>query len=112
MKKYDVNLAGPAIQDLDDIYAYIAFILLEEDTAWSQIGRIEKHIFGLDCLPERHQLCPYEPWHSLGVRQVPVDNYIVYYVIEQDKALVTVTRIMYAGSNVGEAKLLEKLQTK
>ena len=83
MKKYRIMITEPAAQDLDDIFSYIAFELLE-----------------LSELPLRHPFCPHEPWKSVGVRQLPVDNYIIYYVVHEESATVSITRILYGGSDV------------
>lgn len=100
MKKYRIMITEPAAQDLDDIFSYIAFELLEPGTSLNQIGRIEDQIRKLSELPLRHPFCPHEPWKSVGVRQLPVDNYIIYYVVHEESATVSITRILYGGSDV------------
>lgn len=51
--KYKIVLTKQADTDLRDIYEYIAFNLLEPETAARQLGRIEKGILSLDEIPER-----------------------------------------------------------
>ena len=55
MEQYNVKLLRRAVQDLDDIYSYIAQSLLELETASRLLGRLENAIFSLEALPYR---CP------------------------------------------------------
>lgn len=41
-----------------------------------------------------------EPWCSRGLRVMPVDNYLVFYIPNKDAGIVTVIRVMYAGRDV------------
>lgn len=40
-----------------------------------------------------------EPERSNGIRKMPVDNYLVFYVIKEDRVIVT--NILYSGSDIG-----------
>lgn len=46
-------------------------------------------------MPERYQIYDKEPWKSRGLRVLPVDHYIVLYVVDHDDQIVTILRIMY-----------------
>lgn len=41
-----------------------------------------------------------EPWCSRGLRIMPVDNYVVFYIPDEDTKTVTVVRVMYNGRDV------------
>lgn len=99
---FDVITTEQADNDLRGIYEYIAFELLSPDNAAGQLERLEKHIMGLEEFPERHRLYDKEPWRSRDWRWMPVDNYMVFYVVEKAKRQVTVTRVMYEGRNIEE----------
>lgn len=79
------------------IYEYIAFELLSQDNAAGQLKRLEEHIIGLEEFPERFKFYENEPWHSKGLRIMPVDNYLVFYIANKKVETVTIIRIMYAG---------------
>ena len=51
-------------------------------------------------MPERYKRYENEPWKSKGLRMMPVDNYIVFYITDNDKHTVTVIRVMYGGRNI------------
>lgn len=53
-------------------------------------------------MPERFLRYGKEPWYSRGLRFVEVDNYIVFYIPDIKKQVVTVLRVMYSGRNIEE----------
>ncbi len=55
---------------------------------------------GLAEFPEKFSLYKKEPWHSRGLRVMPVDNYLVFYLSDKDAAIVTVIRVMYSGRDI------------
>ena len=100
--KYKVIFTKRADCDLRDIYEYIAFTLLEPETASRQLERIEKSILSLEEIPDRFRAFEKEPWHSRGLRQMPVDNFLVFYIPKANDETVTVIRVMYEGRNIDE----------
>ena len=103
---YEVETTDQAETDLRDIYEYIAFELLAPDHASGQLDRLEAHIEGLGEFPEKFRRYDKEPWHGRGMRVMPVDNYLVFYIPDVETALVTIIRVMYAGRDV-DAQLQE-----
>lgn len=95
MIKYSVELMPEAIDDLQAIYDYIAYVLKSEINASAQLDRLETEILKLDCLPEGFRLYDKEPWRSRGLRMLPVDNYIVFYITDSEAKTVHVLRVMY-----------------
>ena len=97
---FNVVYSSEARQDLRDIYEYIAYELLEPDTAAGQTNRIMKAARSLDQMPRRHRLYEEEPWHSQGLRFLPVDNYLIFYLPDETNNIVNIIRIMYGGRDV------------
>lgn len=97
---YSVVYSPEAMNDLREIYAYIAFDLQAPDAAEGQINRLRKEIRSLDFMPLRYAIVDWEPWMSMGMHKVPVDNFIVYYAVNNDSLTVTVIRIFYGGRDV------------
>ena len=52
---------------------------------------------GLQQLPERFRVYEKEPWHARGLRVVAVDNYVVFYIPDSTKGIVTIIRVLYGG---------------
>lgn len=88
--------------DLRGIVEYIAFTLLEPEIAARQLARIEKGILSLEEMPERFRVYEEEPWHSRGLWQMPLDNFIVFYIPKADEKTVTTIRVMYGGRDIDE----------
>ena len=89
-----------AKRDLRGIYSYIAEELLVPDTAAGQVQRIMKEIRSLEEMPMRYRLYDDEPWHGLGLRFFPVDNYLVFYLPDDNTNAVRIVRIMYGGRDI------------
>lgn len=97
---FHVAYSAEARQDLRDIYEYIACELLVPETAAGQTERIMKAIRSLEQMPMRHRLYEEEPWHSQGLRVLPADNYLVFYLPDENSATVNIIRIMYGGRDI------------
>lgn len=97
---YNIIYSRQAFLDLSELYEYIRFTLQVPKTAEKQVSRIRKTIRSLDTMPMRHSLVEWEPWHSMGIRRVLIDNYTAFYLVDEDKCSVTVVRIFYAGRNI------------
>ena len=97
---YNVVYSPQALNDLKDIYAYIAQELLVPDTARNQVNRIRKEIRSLDFMPSRYALVDWEPWKSMGMHKVPVDNFVVFYTVDSDSMTVAIIRIVYGGRDI------------
>lgn len=97
---YEITTTNQADADLRGIYEYIAFELLSPGNAAGQLQRLEEHIIGLEEFPEKFRLYEKEPWHSRGLRVMPVDNYLVLYIPDKVAEIVTVIRIMYGGRDI------------
>ena len=87
-------------RDLRNLYEYIAFNLLVPETAAQQMQRTMEEIRSLEMMPMRHRLYGEELWLSQGLRFFPVDNYLVFYLPDEDKKIVRIIRIMYSGMDV------------
>ena len=92
---YDVKIAESAQLDMRMIYKYIADTLMESIVAEEQYTRIETAVYSLEQMPERFRRYEKEPWRSRNLRVMPVDNYIVFYTVDNEKRVVNVVRIMY-----------------
>jgi len=108
-KKYTIAYAKEAYEDLKAIYAYIAEKLVEPAIAAKQVDRIRIAVRGLESMPNRCAVVPWEPWVSMGIRKLIVDNYIVFYLVDEVAQRVSVIRIAYRGRDM-ESVLGEQTQ--
>lgn len=95
---YNVGYSVNALGDLREIYSYITNELIVPETAAAQLGRIRKEVRSLDFMPARYTLVEWEP--SMKMHQLPVDNFIVYYLVDDKERTVTVARIFYGVRDI------------
>ena len=106
MKQYKVEITKEALQDMEDIYNYIAIDLLAPDNAMGQYNRIADEILTLDTFPERFRIMDSEPEKRMELRRMLVDNYSVFYTIRDERVIVT--DVLYMASDI-EARLRGEL---
>ncbi len=99
MDKYEVRLLNRALQDLDDIYGYIARTLAEPGTATELIDTLESEILSLEYLPHRCPVRRSGAYAKDGYRQLMVKNYIVIYRINEAEKQVIIVTVRYARSS-------------
>ena len=100
MKQYALKITDKALSDMSAIYDYIADQLQAPDMAIQQYDRLAEAIEALRVFPERCPLLRSQPERSLGMRQLPVNHYIVIFVVTE--AAVTVLRVLYSASDINQ----------
>ena len=100
MDKYKVKLYPDAMQDIDDIYLYIALQKLAPENAQKQTDRIWDGLKTLDTNPAKHQERQTGKYANKGYRQLLIDNYIAIYRIDEDKKVVYVVTVQYQGRDL------------
>lgn len=101
-QQYKVEITKEALQDMEDIYNYIAIELLAPENAMGQYNRIADEILTLDTFPERFRIMDSEPEKRMELRRMLVDNYSVFYTIRDERVIVT--NVLYTASDI-EARL-------
>ena len=99
-EEYKIVYSSESLDDMRKIYSYIACVLEEPVAAQKQISRIKKEINSLDFMPMRYSTVEWEPWHSMGMRKVVVDKYVVFYIPNDKNMDVTIIRIFYGGRDI------------
>ena len=97
-----IRYTKSAYEELDGIHKYIAENLLVPNIAIEQTRRIMSAIDTLDEMPFRNPLYDKEPWKSLGLRKLFIDNYIAFYYTNENTKEVIITHIFYGGRNIDE----------
>lgn len=92
---YKVKIAPFAISQLEDTARYISDVLLVPETAIKWLNKLEMEISSLSMMPERFPLTEEEPWKTNGIRKMLVKGFVVYYWVNKDKKIVTVTAVIY-----------------
>ena len=97
---YEVEVSEQAGRDLREIFENIAFELQSPENAIGQLDRLEEQILSLDAMPKRYRKYEREPWKSRELHILSVDNYVILYIPNSDKKVVTILRVMYAGRDI------------
>ncbi len=99
---WNVMYTEQSRRDLKNIHEYIAYTLNVPSTAVKQTQRIIEAIDLLNDFPMRFPVYEYEPWRSQGLRMLPVNNYIVFYLPIEESHTISIIRIIYGGRNLNE----------
>lgn len=51
-------------------------------------------------MPSRNPVVDWEPWKSMGIHKVLVDNFVIFYTVADDNHIVTIIRIVYGGRDI------------
>ncbi|MBQ5896489.1 MAG: type II toxin-antitoxin system RelE/ParE family toxin [Bacteroidaceae bacterium] len=92
---YKVKLTNNALAQLKEAVGYISKVLLEPEVARRWSDRIKKEILTLDHMPLRYPLVDEEPCRTEGIHKLTVENFIVYYWVNEDTSTVWVTAVVY-----------------
>lgn len=95
MKRYRILMTEPAAEDLLKIAEYTARELREPATAQKLVGKIKEAVMSLVEMPTRYATVAGERLATQGIRKLPLENYIVFYVISERDGTVTVVRILH-----------------
>ena len=90
---YRVITTRRALSDMDKAHFYIAAELHSPQAADNLIDVTERQINGLGAMPNRYAPTSDE---RLGIRTMPVSNYLVFYRVDYQAKRVTVIRVLYA----------------
>lgn len=97
---YNVSVSEQAEKDLRDIFEYIAFTLQVEQAAAGQLARLQKIILSLDTMPNRYPVYKKEPWRCRELRFVPVNHYVVFYLVDEAAQVVSIARVLYGSRDL------------
>ena len=93
---YKVKLTDHAVAQLQEAVIYISKVLQASTVAKHWAARVKKELASLSTMPARYPLTEDEPWHTEGVHKMSVENFLVYYWIDEEKKIVWITAIVYA----------------
>ena len=95
MKQYSIEITNLAEHDLESIGDYIAYELLSPNTAVNMISGIQKQINKLKNFPKRNEFDEDYILAQLGVRKDYYKNYKIYYLIDDNKNVIYIIRILH-----------------
>lgn len=92
---FEVITRPEAKKDLYEIFRYISEELFSPQSALKLLDEIESEILGLKTMPKRFPLISDEAFADKGFRLMPVKNYLVFYVVDEQTKTVNILSVMY-----------------
>lgn len=92
---YSIKLTPKAREDLDRIYSYISQELYAEKAAINIVEKIETSIMRLKDFPFSCNYVADEFLKNNRYRKLIIDNYIVFYLVNEEEQQVIVMRVLY-----------------
>ena len=96
---YNVNITDLAEEDIKAVTKYISKDLNAPVAANSLLDEIEKHEEILSESPNMYPNVPDQYLASLGLKFVIIKNYLMFYLIDEEKNVVNVIRFLYNRRN-------------
>jgi len=96
MAEYRIEITTRAKRDIKEIHTYITENLKEPNAADILLDRIETEILTLKHMPLRHSIERDEKLKLRNLRKLIVDNYLVFYTVNNRTKTVFIVRVLYA----------------
>jgi|SRR5680860_1222466 len=107
MDNYNVVVTQSADRDLGEIFDYVASRLNGSVTAAKLVSRFFDNMSALSFAPFRCLLSK-DLYHAKqGFRTLFVDNYIIFFVVDEELKQVIIHRVIYAKRNYRELFIRE-----
>ena len=94
-KKYSWVLTRTAESDIDETLTYISSVLHNPDAAVAFADHLEEQLDELCKSPKNGRLVENEFLNRDDVRRILVDNYIAYYILDDEEKHIIVLRVVY-----------------
>lgn len=99
MNHYTIKITKEARDDLKKIKEYLIYNLQELETVKNVIKKIKESIKSLSDYPKRFPIINDAYFSIRNLRKYNVNNYIIFYFVEERKMIVHIIRIIYAKTN-------------
>lgn len=94
-EKYTYKFTQIAEAELDTIFDFISRNLPSPIAAKKLMAKIEKQIDRLAMFPFSASKCQNDDLHRQGYRKLIIENYIVFYLVDEDNKTVIISRIIF-----------------
>lgn len=96
---YQIHITSNAKRDIMAAADYLEYSLKNKDAAEHLLDETTKQINSLTHLPERFCLVEDSVLANWGIRFIPINNYLAFYILNKEQHLVIVVRFLYQKSN-------------
>ena len=85
MDEYEVRVTRQALEQMKEIVHSISYDLMSPAAADNLLDSFKAEILKLSSLP----------WRTEGIRKMVVQNFLIYYWVDDDNSRVQVTAVIY-----------------
>lgn len=96
---YTINLTAPALLDIQKALTYITLNLQNKTAADNLYITINSKINNLPNFPNKYPLVTDPKLLYQQIRYIPVDNYLIFYSVNESEQKIQILRFLYAKSN-------------
>ena len=96
MNEDEVRVTRQALEQMKEIVHYISNDLIAPDAAGNLLDKMKAEITKLSSFPKKQALIDEEPWRTDGVRKLVVNNFLIYYWVDDENNRVQVTAVIYS----------------
>lgn len=97
--KYKITYLPLALDNLQGIGEYITYNFYSPAAAKRLVHKIRTRIRNLRGNPYLYRAYEHEPYKSRGIRYFPVDDYIVYYRVDEQAQTVYILKICHGSQS-------------
>ena len=99
MPQFEIVVTSDADRDMDEIFSYVSEKLQVPNAASNLIEKIYTALNALTVMPGRFSLSRDAFLAKQGFHVLPVENYLVFYVIDNLNQRVIIHRVIYGKRN-------------
>ena len=92
---YNIDITSLAETDILEAAKYIKEQLLNPSAADNLVDAVDKAVNSLKVMPSRHALVRDDSLASLGIRFMPVKNYLIFFTVREERKTVVIQRFLY-----------------
>lgn len=96
---YNVKVTQIAEQDYYKAEAYIKYELYNQKAAAGLAKKLHEAINDLSFFPTKYPICNDDFLRVWEIIIVPVNNYLLFYIVREDEKIVYVLRFLYSRRN-------------
>lgn len=94
---YNLSISPSAVNDLDEIVAYIAHALDNPEAAAAFLDKVFSCYDRLEAMPYLYEECRDPNLRALGYRRAVIDHYVMVYRVDESEKLICILRCFYGA---------------
>jgi plasmid stabilization system protein ParE len=99
LDKYQIQFSNESKLDIDELTSYIKNEFESIELAEEYHDDLMSDIKGLEELPNRFERIFVKKYREVVLRRLVHKNFLVFYLVDDDKKEVDIVRVLYGGSN-------------